>query len=91
MLNITQSDLKSQDYSALTFLNLSAVYSEVKKHQKAILYANKAIKVLATEIDELRSKETQIQTVDEAPGDIVKELTSDAASPAKRIEEEQTE
>lgn len=61
VLDITQNDIKSQDYSALTYLNLSAVYSELRKHRKAIFFANKAIKVLTMEIQELNNKENHIR------------------------------
>ena len=53
-------ELFTKDYLALTFINLSAIYSEMKRHEKALEYANNGIKILNQEIEELSEKERNV-------------------------------
>lgn len=91
VLEITQNELKAQDYAALTYLNLSAVYSELKKHKKSIYYASKAIEVLTSEIEQLEEQENQIMTakVNQIEMDNSNNILNN--SPTKPIEEEEDE
>ena len=76
-------ELFTKDYLALTFINLSAIYSEMKKHEKALEYANNGIKILNQEIEELSEKER----------DFVEEITDRYRNSDREdtIHEEQTE
>jgi len=105
VLDITQKEIKAQDYAALTYLNLSAVYSELRKHRKSIFFANKAIKVLTMEIEQLRLKEVNsdqetrlnsnklINNKNEKLSNIDSDYETEMnnASPEKIINEEHTE
>jgi tetratricopeptide (TPR) repeat protein len=92
VLEITQNEIKAQDYAALTYLNLSAVYSELGKHRKSIFFANKAIQVLTIEIEDLRKKEIELGKPSKyQEKEINDEDNISGISPAKPINEDQNE